>query len=204
MMKTYLIPFLITVASFLLILMLAYDPIAQGTAVDEPKRSKRDDSIRLDEKTVRNIRIEEIRLKPAQTKVAFSGKVEYDPDRFIPISSPVSGKVAKIIAEIGDQVTEGEPLLAVESAEISAAYADFSRCRLEAAHSQEQFELARTRYQAALLSKKELQQAIDETLRAESELNLARSRLRALNVSEGALHPHLAVPPFLYLRSPCA
>lgn len=202
MIKTYLIPILISVVSFLLILILAYDPVAHGTSVDE--QAPPEDRIRLSETMMKNIQTEEVRLKPAETEIAFSGKIEYDPDRFTQVFSPVSGKVMKIIAEFGEQISEGSPILAIESAEISAAYADFSRCRSEVALSQERFELARERYQASLISKRALQQAIDETLRTESELNQARRRLHALNVSERALHPHLAAPPFLYLRSPCS
>ena len=65
MMKPYLLPFLITVVAFLLILMLTYDPAAEGTAPEEPQRARRDDWVRLNETLAKNIRTEEIYLKPA-------------------------------------------------------------------------------------------------------------------------------------------
>ena len=53
------------------------------------------------------------------------GKIAVDEDRSTPVFSPYAGRVTKLLARPGDQVTQGQPLFVIEAADNVQAQNDF-------------------------------------------------------------------------------
>jgi cobalt-zinc-cadmium efflux system membrane fusion protein len=81
--------------------------------------------------------LEQIRVEPVTTgtfdidEVLAPGKVEANPNRIARVLMPLSGRVRQVWVTLGDAVTEGQPLLSIESPEASAALATHAQLQAE-------------------------------------------------------------------------
>jgi cobalt-zinc-cadmium efflux system membrane fusion protein len=205
MKRTQIVLFLSFALSFIMILVMSCDRATPGSAVQEVAHSaKPDGQIHLELAAAKTIHTDEVRLKPARKEIAISGKIQYDEDRLSRISSPIIGRTVEIKVKLGEQISQGDILLTIDSADINSAYSDFFRSRSDLSFSQKNFDLAKDLYETKAISKKEIQQASNELLKAETEFHRTRSRLLSLHVSEKELDHPPAVQSRFYLKSPLA
>jgi cobalt-zinc-cadmium efflux system membrane fusion protein len=132
---------------------------------------------------------------PAEELIA-PGKVEVNPNRISRVLAPVSGRVRRVAAGLGDAVSEGQVLLTMESAEAGTAFSvqTQAQARLRQARatlSKAEKDLVRVRdlYEHRAIALKEVagaendltqaQASVDE---AEAELQSARFRIEALGL----------------------
>src|SRR5580693_5597451 len=71
-----------------------------------------------------SLKIEAVQLKTFQNRHRTDGKIANDDDATTPVLSPYSGRVTKLFVKAGDEVKEGQPLLAVEATELVQAQND--------------------------------------------------------------------------------
>ena len=205
MKRTPLILFSGLVLSFFLVLTAACDRAVQGPVAAEPAHSEKPDGqIHLEAAAAKTIETDRVGLKPATQEIAISGKIQYDEDRLSRISSPIVGRTVEIKVRLGEQVRKGDILMTIDSADINSAYADYFRSRSDLAFSQKAFDLAKDLYESKAISRKDLQQANNEYMKAETEFNRTRSRLLSLHVPERELDHPPAVQSRYYLKSPLA
>lgn len=164
------------------------------------------DQLDLDEKAAPQIKVEAAQLKPDARTVFITGKIQYNEDRLSKISSPVVGRSTEIKVKLGEKVSAGEPLMAVESPDIGSAYADFYKSRSDLAFAERGRVLAKDLYETKAISQKELQQAKNDYLKAQTEFNRAKSRLIALHIPDKNLENLSEEPPLVqslfFLKSP--
>lgn len=205
MKRTQLILFSSLVLSLFLVLTAACDRAGQGTVAAEQVRSEKPEGqIHLEAAAAKTIQTDRVGLKPATREIAISGKVQYDEDRLSRISSPIVGRTVEIKVKLGEQVRQGDILMTIDSADISSAYADYFKSRSDLAFSQKAFDLAKDLYESKAIARKDLQQANNEYLKAETEFNRTRSRLLSLHVQEKELDHQPALQSRFYLKSPLA
>ena len=92
-------------------LQLSPGSIDRG-AIHLPADSPQLERIRVQEVTMERVALEEV-IAP--------GKIEANPNRISRVTLPVAGRVLRVMVGIGDSVTQGQPLLAIESPEVGAA-----------------------------------------------------------------------------------
>jgi cobalt-zinc-cadmium efflux system membrane fusion protein len=122
-------------------------------------------------------------------KVEAPGKVEVNPNRISRVLPPVAGRVRQVLAGLGDAVSEGQPLVALESAEAGAALAAY-------AHDQAQIRQSRSALSKAesdVARLRDLHQhraaALKDVLAAENELAQAQAGLEQTRAAaEESLH----------------
>ena len=190
------------VLSFFLILT-ACDQASRGTVITAAAPAEKPDGqIRLEAAAAKTIHTDLVGVKPAKTEIAISGKVQYDEDRLSRISSPIVGRTVEIKVKLGEQVAKGDILMTIDSADINSAYADYFRARSDLAFSQKALDLAKDLYESKAIARKDLQQANNEYMKAETEFNRSKSRLLSLHVQEKELDHPPAVQSRFYLKSP--
>lgn len=74
---------------------------------------------------VREVSMQRVALE----EVVAPGKVEANPNRISRLTLPVAGRVLRVMVGIGDTVTQGQPLFAVESPEVGAAISAFRQAQ---------------------------------------------------------------------------
>ncbi len=129
------------------------------------------------------------------------GKIAVDEDRATPVFSPYAGRVTKLLARPGDQVTQGQPLFVIEAADNVQSQNDFIAAATAMNKAKSQLELAqiqdkraRDLYEGKAIPLKDLQTAQaalvtaqNDMRSAETALGAARNRLRMLGLSEDAI-----------------
>ena len=80
-----------------------------------------------------DLKIEPVRLVSFRSERYAEGNIAIDDDLTTPVFSPYSGRVERLVAQLGDHVARGAPLFAVEATEFvqAAERSDRRRCRLQ-------------------------------------------------------------------------
>ena len=65
--------------------------------------------------------------------IATGGRIAFDDQRVTHVFSPVSGRVTRVIAQLGQRVQKGSSLLAIASPEVGSAVSDEVKARADRA-----------------------------------------------------------------------
>jgi cobalt-zinc-cadmium efflux system membrane fusion protein len=114
------------------------------------------------------------------------GKIAVDEDRSTPVFSPYAGRVTKLLARPGDQVTQGQALFIIEAAENVQAQNDYiaamtglnkAKSALDLAQIQEK--RARDLFEGKAVPLKDFQQAQATLIQAQNDQRSAETALEA-------------------------
>jgi cobalt-zinc-cadmium efflux system membrane fusion protein len=147
------------------------------------------------------------------------GKIAINNDRTTPVFSPYSGRVTKVMANLGDTVKPGTPLLAVAASEFAQGQNDLlaatsalntARSQLNLAQANEKrkhglYDAKAGSLQDWLQSQADLVTAESNARAAETALELVRNRLRILDQSDaqiGALEKEKGMNPVALVVAP--
>ena len=83
------------------------------------------DSPQLKRLRVAEVRTEQVPLE----EVVVPGKIEANPTRISRIALPVAGRVKQVMVTIGDAVSQGQPVIALDSPEIGAALSAYRQAQ---------------------------------------------------------------------------
>lgn len=140
-----------------------------------------------DESQLRQIAVEPVGQVTIAVDRDTTGKVSFNEDRMTPVFAPYAGRVVEILANKGDTVKTGQPLLVVVSPDVvaagndlSAARSDVSKARISLDAARIGAERARRLHEREALSTKDLQQAEADLARSEDDYK------RALAAKEAA------------------
>lgn len=148
-----------------------------------------------------SLTIEPVAVKSFRSESVTEGKIAVDEDRSTPIFSPYAGRVTKLLAKPGDQVTKGQPLFVVEAADTVGAQNDFVAAVTALNKAKSQLDLAviqdkraKDLFEGKAVPLKDYQQAQATLLQtqndfrtAETALEASRNRLRILGLTEDAI-----------------
>lgn len=120
-----------------------------------------------------------------------TGRVSFNEDRETPVFTPYAGRIVEVLANRGDTVKAGQPLLIIESPEIvaaqndlSAAHSDADKAAIAVDAAQKAAERARRLHEREAISTRDLQQAETDLARAREEQRRAQA---AVAVAENRL-----------------
>ncbi len=120
-----------------------------------------------------------------------TGVVSPDVSRTIPVVSLASGRVVGIFARLGDDVKKGQLLIAIQSADLSTAFSDYSKAQADEQLSKTQLEREQLLYNRGAIAMKELEVAQDTEQKAKVDLQNAAEHIRILGADVG--HPAAVV-----------
>jgi membrane fusion protein, heavy metal efflux system len=128
------------------------------------------------------LRIQPVAAYSEPVTEPLSGRVAYDENRTARVSSPIAGRVTKLLKQTGDTVKAGDPLAEIDAPDFVAAQADARRAEADVAQKRAAFERTRTLVEGEVAPRKDLETAQSDLKQSEAELTRARERLRILNL----------------------
>jgi cobalt-zinc-cadmium efflux system membrane fusion protein len=154
--------------------------------------------------------IEDAKITVAATReqdipdaVTVGGRLTYDDLRVSHVFSPVNGRVSRVLAQLGQWVPKGAPLLAISSPDVGQFFSDVVKAQADvtAAEHEYQRQKALYGYSAAVHAGtlKDLEAAEDNWRKTRAELERARLKTRLLQ--SGTID---TVSQEFILRSPIA
>jgi cobalt-zinc-cadmium efflux system membrane fusion protein len=161
----------------------------RGEADSQPPSDSgdRQSVVRISPKAQQQITIESALPRPLSNELAIQGRIQYSPDRYVVISSPMSGIVRAVHGKLGQSVTSEESLLTIESPDIITAYASLTTAEADLRLARRSYHMTTDLYRAKALPKKELEQAENDLNRTEAEYQRSRKKLLALKVPASEL-----------------
>ncbi len=136
---------------------------------------------------LKTLTVGSVALRPFVSEERTEGKITLNGDRTTPVFSPYSGRVTRVIANLGDTVAQGAPLASIDASEFSQAQNDLRTAEAQVKLAR----IAETRKHAVYDirggSLADWQQAQADLAAAEATLGAARSRLRILGYSDAQI-----------------
>lgn len=112
--------------------------------------------------------------------LSVTGTVAPDVSRNIPVVSLASGRVIEINAKLGDTVEKGQPLLKIQSADVSGAFAAWRSAVADEKLARNQLDRAKLLYDRGALAQKDLEVAEDAESKAKISVENALDQIRVL------------------------
>lgn len=127
------------------------------------------------------IKVEAIEALPEPLLDPLSARIAYDENYTVRVSSPIAGRVTRMLVQPGDRVTAGQPLIQVDSPEFAAAAADVTKSRADLQLKEKAYARSAELFQAEVIARKDFESAESDLRQSEAEQNRARMRLRNLD-----------------------
>jgi cobalt-zinc-cadmium efflux system membrane fusion protein len=126
-----------------------------------------------------------------------AGRVAFDEGKIAHVFPPVSGRVTRVLAALGQRVRKGEPLAVIESPDLASAWSDLVKARADVTAAEHELERQKALYEHRASAERDFETAQDNAEKSRAEIARARLRLRTLHAPEDGP----ATQEFL-LRSP--
>jgi cobalt-zinc-cadmium efflux system membrane fusion protein len=143
--------------------------------------------VRVSPKATREIVVESAQVKTVTKGLTLLGRIQYDPDHVVRLSSPLVGIVKTVWVSLSEHVKEGQVVATVESVGIGIAYADYAKAESDLEFAKQNYRRAKDLYEAHSVSKKEFDQAQNDLMKDQAEYRRARQRLLTLKVPASEL-----------------
>jgi cobalt-zinc-cadmium efflux system membrane fusion protein len=109
-----------------------------------------------------------------------AGKVAFDDTHVTHVFSPVSGRVIRIDATLGQHVRRGNTLAVIESPDVGSASSDLGKAQADLIAAQHDFARQKELYAAHAASQRDYEQAEDTYRKAKAELDRALQKMQLL------------------------
>jgi cobalt-zinc-cadmium efflux system membrane fusion protein len=118
--------------------------------------------------------------RDAAPELNVTGTVAADVARTVPVISLASGRVVEIHARLGDEVTKGQLLLRVQSADISSAFSDYRHAVADETLAKAQYDRAKILFDHGAIAQKDLEVAVDTAAKARVDVETAEQHIKIL------------------------
>jgi cobalt-zinc-cadmium efflux system membrane fusion protein len=134
-----------------------------------------------------------IDVRPAReetvgAEVTTSGRLSFVEQRVQRVFSPVTGRIVKITAAVGQRVKKNDPLAILESPDLGVAAADVGKAAADFASAAHNYQRQKDLAAAHAVAQKDYEQAEDDFRKARAELERAREKAKLLR-GTGAAAP---------------
>ena len=116
----------------------------------------------------------------AAPELNVTGTVTADVSRNVPVISLASGRVVEIHARLGDEVTKGQLMLRIQSADISGAFSEYRKAEADELLAHAQLDRANFLYSTGAIAHKDLEVAQDTSNKANVDVEAALDHLKVL------------------------
>jgi membrane fusion protein, heavy metal efflux system len=116
-----------------------------------------------------------------------TGVISADVTRSVPVISMSSGRIVEIRSRLGDNVTKGQLLMRVQSADIADAFSDYRQALADEKLAVAQLARSKILFEKGALARKDLEVAQDTEEKADVVVETAIERLRVLGADKD--HP---------------
>ena len=124
--------------------------------------------------------LEEPTMKEVSHTLVLPGLVEADPGRTVKVMPPVTGRVIDLMAQLGGRVVMGENLALIDSGDLAQAISDEEKARSVLKLARQTLDRLMVLERTSAIAVKEREQAQSDFAQAQSELERADARLRAI------------------------
>ncbi len=131
------------------------------------------------------LKVEPLEEQDVDDVIVTSGKVAFDDARVSHVFSPVSGRITRIDAHVGQRVKKGDVLATLESPDIGLASADLQKAEADRITAEHDLERQKEMLAAHATSQRDFEQAQDQYRKATAEVERAKQKASLFRASGG-------------------
>lgn len=132
------------------------------------------------------VKIGPVAAFPVPLADPLNARVAYDENVTARVSSPVSGRVIRIMTEEGKTVKKGDPLVEIDSPDYVQALADARKTEADLELKKKAEERAKLLYGGGVIARKDFEAAQADLAEAEADAMQAKRRLGNLNAADSS------------------
>ena len=133
------------------------------------------------------IHIVTVQLVSFRPVIEATGNVAFNGDKSTQVLSPVSGPAIRVVAQIGSNVTRGEPLAYVSSPDFAAAVAGYRKAQTAYRHTRQIAERDSALFKNDALARADLEGAQSDVAAAQADLESSVQAMHALGVTDAQI-----------------
>ncbi len=130
------------------------------------------------------LRIQAVVDVPEPASEPLPARIAYDEDHTARVHSPVAGRVLRIIAQPGDKVAAGQPLVWLDSPDVGSALTDAAKSEADLRQKKFAYERAKMLFDSQVSARKDFEMA--EADLSQSRAEARRAALKLHNFLQGA------------------
>ncbi|HSO36128.1 MAG TPA: efflux RND transporter periplasmic adaptor subunit [Labilithrix sp.] len=131
------------------------------------------------------LKVEPLDEQDVDDVIVTSGKVAFDDAHVAHVFSPVSGRVTRIEAKVGQRVKKGDVLAVLESPDIGLASADLHKAEADRITAEHDLERQKELLAAHATSQRDFEQAEDAFRKAKAEVDRAKQKAGLFRTGSG-------------------
>jgi cobalt-zinc-cadmium efflux system membrane fusion protein len=128
------------------------------------------------------IEVQSVGPQVVEDSVLTSGVVSLDDQRSGHVFTPVTGRVIKILAQVGEQVKKGDPLATIESPDVGSAVSDAHKAEADLIAADHNLRRKKELFEAQAASEADVEASEDSYRNAKAELERAQQKQFLLRV----------------------
>jgi cobalt-zinc-cadmium efflux system membrane fusion protein len=136
---------------------------------------------------LKTLTVEPVAVRSFSSEERTEGKIAVNGDRSTPVFSPYSGRIVRVIAGLGDTVSQGQPLATIQASELAQAQNDLHTAMAQVTLTRNTEARKHALYDIKGGSLADWQQAQADLATAEAALGAVRNRLHILGYSDEAI-----------------
>lgn len=143
------------------------------------------EEIKSDKVVIRTLGIQTKKIieKDVDDVIKTTGQLEPVPNNEFEVNSPVQGRIRTIFVNLGDFVALGQPLLQIESSEVTRLSSEVNQFSAELELAKSTYEREKSLYEDGISAKKDFDAAKANLTGVEAKLNAAKNNLSILTGS---------------------
>lgn len=167
------------------LVLLAAAACQRGAAAEPPKITVPSDEVWVTPKQVSDTGIltDVVAPRPTENALTATGHVTFSDQRVAHVFSPVTGRVTKMFAGLGDHVRRGDALALIESPDVGSAVSDLQKAEADLAAAQRDYERQKELYSAHAAAERDFEAAEATYRKAKAERDRAAEKSHLLLAS---------------------
>jgi RND family efflux transporter MFP subunit len=144
------------------------------------------------------MRVAKAELRELPQRISAGGRITFDDLHVTHVFPPVTGRVTRVLAQPGERVRKGSPLVTILSPDVGVAFSDLVKAHADLLAGEADFDRQRRLAAAQAASQRDLEAAEDAYVRAEAEYARASEKAKLLRAGavtavtqEYTLHSYL-------------
>lgn len=162
-------------------ILLFFTSCQHKSQIDDVNASKK---FCLTDTMLHLIKTDSVQLSHVENELDLAGKVQAIPSKNIKIYPLISGIVKNLYVELGDYVTEGQPLAEIISSEVAEFEKELANAEADLQIAKKNLNVSKDMYESKLISEKEFITAQKEVEKAEAELKRLKSIFSIYHINE--------------------
>ncbi len=163
------------------------------------------DAIELPESQLEMVGVGTVSWRSFPQEVEAVGSIDFNEDMAAQVFPPYQGRIAKLYAQMGDNVRRGQPLFTIESPDLIQAESSLIAAAGVLELTTHALERARQLSAVQGMAEKDLQQAVSDQQTAEGTLKAARNAVAVFGKTNAEIDHMVAtrtIDPYLVVPSP--